>query len=1361
VYADESNFAVGISTTTNSGCSPSSISTPTLVDIEIPSSFTISRSKQYYCDEEYAIGSYFAASNGSINAPTDYTRTWEYFNPKTNQWAPLDLTGQGTQWLLSDLSNNTNTNVDIDIRATDTYSGTGNLGCSTTSNTITVTVRPKPTPPVLTFSDGTNGAKTICVVSNTPVDPIGALATTSSVSGISQLIWEYSPDNTWGTLTNAESSMVSALNASTANFSLDIGLLPGYYRAKSISSSTGCISTVSNTLHVLHETMSAPTITASATQVCQGTSITLTAASTHSQAASFTYYWYKGSDTSAIATSTTPSITISETGTLSNVYSTGSFRVKTSLVGCGVSPKSGPQAITIIQPATLTVVPSSGITTFCEGDNITFGEPSSGENFEVSRVGEPANQSYSTSWWYIKDLPNATHTQISGNTISTITSDFDGAIIYVKDTYTGLSCSTTSPYTGVNAVNIAVNDAPPTPTITLAGNLASVTTECLADGIEILVTNNHDDELWYLAPGSTNATKESAPISNQTNTGYLVYKAGKFFLKAVNATTGCKSGESNYVEIIESPLPTPVLSLRTETNNGNGTQYVCPGTFNPLEIEGADTSGTYFIQWQRWDATNQVWVVLNANNQGHYLPLQSTQYRVALKESQSSACTQLSNSVNVEIQNIPAPVISLPSYGVCNLNEIDLKVSNPQLNASYIWTSDDPTVSTVTRTYSSTGQWSSITNPAQINSKIVSGVANSDDIEFSVSVVVNGCTVPTSQMQTVTIHGTPSAPSILGSNGELSGVESCTAITLEVANPNSTDLEYDWYRLDKSVSQSGIDVTNPLYSDEESISAQPLNLSGYIYYVTARSDYGCYSNLSAPFELNDLDLPQVQLTWNGITGNTAYQCGSATSDYDLEIANYSGYDNSVSFVLINDQGNGVDTISPTTSASAKFTLTTAGNYRVRALKNTCLSDQISTSYYITTLPMPKPILQAQLENSSAGAITEICENGGRFRLQLANNMSTYNVGSNDWWNCIDIDYEGNVTRTSSYYLNPIRDSWYNMSNYIGPMDSDDNLQFDSNGEAVKEYIVNIYPDQGLFPNASCSVSDTLAITVYQAPSAPTIQNENGTQANIYLCPGEPHTLNISSPDETKYNYNWYRGTSKVNSVPNDEYTVSGASGTYSAKTEDKTNQCVSVYSSAIAVDFADIKAPDAIVKYSQSNVGYLCNGDSVVVVVQPKELISGQSFELYLGSNPSASHLPITYDPASVAPLQFIVTQPGYYYVKTIQGDCESSNFSNRIDIHSIPNPDLNITGSITACQGESLSLSVPLTNTNWGWNYAWVETTTGATLQDTLSSSNVLNNHIPSSAAYYKVYAKSSKKPGCTYSNTSSLITISTKPNT
>ena len=922
----------------------------------------------------------------------------------------------------------------------------------------------------------------------------------------------------------------------------------------------------------------------------------------------------KGTDTSAITSTNSPSITLSETGPLSNFYSTGSFRVKTSLTGCGVSPKSGPKAITIVQPATLTVVPSSGITTFCEHDNISFGEPSFGDNFEVSRVGEPAGQSYSTTWWYIKDDLNAQHVQIASDTLNDITPDFDGAIIYVKDTYTNLSCSTTSPYTGIDAVTISVNDAPAAPVITLAGNLSATTTECLADGIEILVTNNHDDELWYEAPGATYATLETAPISNQTNTGYLVYKEGKFFVKAVNATTGCKSGESNYVEIIESPLPTPVLSLRTETNNGNGIQYVCPGSYNPLEIEGADTSGTYFIQWQRWDATNQIWVVLNANNQGYYMPLQSTQYRVALKQSQGSACTQYSNSVNISIQNIPAPVISLPSYGVCNINEIDFKVSNPQPNASYTWTSDDPTISTVTRTYSSNGQWGSFS----INSKTISGVANSDDIEFSVEVAVNGCVVTTAQTETVTIHGTPSAPSIIGLNGELSGIESCNAITLEVANPNSTDLEYDWYRFDKTLSQTVTSVTNPLYSDQESISAQPLSLGGYNYYVTARSNFGCRSNPSAPFELNDLDLPQVQLSWKGITGNTAYQCGSSISNYELEIANYSDYDNSVSFVLINDQGNGIDTISPTTIASAFFTLSASGNYRVRALKNTCLSDVISPSFYITVLPMPKPILQAELENSSSTAITEICENGGRFRLKLANNPATYEVGSYGWWESIDIEYEGNAYRTSNTGLRDNCCGGYQMSNWIGPMDADDNLIFNSNGEAIKEYVVTVYPDQGHFPNASCSVSDTLAITVYQAPNKPIIQNESGTQTNVYLCPGEPHILNIQSPDENQYDYNWYRGTSKVNPTPNDQYTVNGSSGTYSAKTVDKTNQCASVYSTAIVVDYADVKAPDAIVKYSQSSTGYLCNGDSVVIEVQPKELVSGQSFELYLGSNPSA-----------------------------------------------------------------------------------------------------------------------------------------------
>ena len=253
--------------------------------------------------------------------------------------------------------------------------------------------------------------------------------------------------------------------------------------------------------------------------------------------------------------------------------------------------------------------------------------------------------------------------------------------------------------------------------------------------------------------------------------------------------------------------------------------------------------------------------------------------------------------------------------------------------------------------------------------------------------------------------------------------------------------------------------------------------------------------------------------------------------------------------------------------------------------------------------------------------------------------------------------------------------------------------------------------------------------MYQAPSAPTIQNENGTQANIYLCPGEPHTLNISSPDETKYNYNWYRGTSKVNSVPNDEYTVSGASGTYSAKTEDKTNQCVSVYSSAIAVDYANIQAPFAEIKYNQGQLGYVCDGDSVVIEVIPYSPVSGQSFELYYGDNPSASHLPIAYDPSGATPLQFVVNQAGNYKIRTKQGDCESSGFSRWIYVRSIPSPDLNISGNSTVCQGEKIDLEVA-GSSDFSWNYSWTRWGSTILQQDTLSYTKKLNDYLPTTAA-------------------------------
>ena len=93
----ESEFAVGIRTTTNSGCSPSAISTQTYVAIEVPAPISIGTSKTYYCDEEYATEVNFNV-NGLINPPppANYSRTWEYYNPKDAQWQTLNLTGQGT-----------------------------------------------------------------------------------------------------------------------------------------------------------------------------------------------------------------------------------------------------------------------------------------------------------------------------------------------------------------------------------------------------------------------------------------------------------------------------------------------------------------------------------------------------------------------------------------------------------------------------------------------------------------------------------------------------------------------------------------------------------------------------------------------------------------------------------------------------------------------------------------------------------------------------------------------------------------------------------------------------------------------------------------------------------------------------------------------------------------------------------------------------------------------------------------------------------------------------------------------------------------------------------------------------------------
>ena len=183
----------------------------------------------------------------------------------------------------------------------------------------------------------------------------------------------------------------------------------------------------------------------------------------------------------------------------------------------------------------------------------------------------------------------------------------------------------------------------------------------------------------------------------------------------------------------------------------------------------------------------------------------------------------------------------------------------------------------------------------------------------------------------MTINGLPSAPTIVGESGAISGYQICEGSTIELSINNPTsEVTYNWYRLNKSSSQTNI--TGNYVGSGTTYNAGTLVNGGYNYYAEAVSSSGCASNLSSYFQINDLYLAQVQLKWNAVSGSIAYICGDQGNTFDLEITNFTDYPSATSFVLFDDQGNAMDTITPSTSSAATFNIASSGAYKVKALK---------------------------------------------------------------------------------------------------------------------------------------------------------------------------------------------------------------------------------------------------------------------------------------------------------------------------------------------------------------------------------------------------------------------------------------------
>lgn len=467
-------------------------------------------------------------------------------------------------------------------------------GCTSNPSSPTViTVNPIPSAPTITAG----GPTTFCSGNN-------VILNSSSSTG-----------NNWSNSATTPSVTVTASG--------------NYYATVSAN---GCTSAPSNTITVtVNPTPAAPTITATgATTVCSGQTVTL------NSSASTGNTWSNGA--------TTPSITVS---------ATGSYTV-TATSGTCTSASSSPVTVTVNPIPSAPVISPSGPTTFCNGGSVTLNSSvSSGNTWSNSAVSPSISVTTSGTYTVTQTVNGCTSASSSPVTVNvlpsaatptitpggptsfciggsvTLTSSITSGITWSTGaTATTITVSTSGTYTvtytngsGCSStsapVTVVVSSAPPTPGITPGGTV----TMC-EGGITTLTSSSATGNVWS---------------NGQTTQSINVTQGGDYTVVVNNS--GCPSGTSAATTVVVNPAPAqPIISPA-------GPISICEGDTVYL----TSSTGLATDIW----STSDTGPTLAVSSEGQY----------SVSTTNSYNCTASSETVFVEVN--PLPFVSLSNDYLC------------------------------------------------------------------------------------------------------------------------------------------------------------------------------------------------------------------------------------------------------------------------------------------------------------------------------------------------------------------------------------------------------------------------------------------------------------------------------------------------------------------------------------------------------------------------------------------------------------------------------------------------------------------------------------------------------------------------
>jgi len=532
-----------------------------------------------------------------------------------------------------------------------------------------------------------------------------------------------------------------------------------------------------------------PTVTASssATTICAGTSITLTASPTN-QGAAPTYQWKKGGTAIAGATNST--------FTTTTAANNDSYTVTlTSNATCASTTTVTSSAVVItVNPAvTPTVTASSSATTICAGTSITL-------------TAAPTNQGTTPTYQWKKG-----GTAIAGATSSTYTTTSAAN----NDSYTvtmtsNATCPSPASVTS-NAVVITVNPTI-TPTVTAS---SSATTICAGTSITLTAapTNQGTAPTYQWKKGGT-------AIASATSSTFTTTTAANNDSYTVTMTSNATcpspaSVTSSAVVITVNPTVTPTVTASSSATT------ICAGTSITLTAAPTNQGTTPTYQWKKGGtaiagATKNTYTTTTAANNDSYTVTMTS--NAACPSPASVTSTAVVITVNPTVT--PTVTASSSATTICAGTSITLTAAptNQGTAPTYQWKKGGTAIASATNsTYTTTT------------------AANNDN--YTVTMTSNAtCPSPASVTSTaVVITVNPTVTPTVTASSSATTICAGTSITLTAAPTNQgTTPTYQWKKGGTAIASA----TNSTYTTTTAANNDS-------YTVTLTSNAACPSPASA------------------------------------------------------------------------------------------------------------------------------------------------------------------------------------------------------------------------------------------------------------------------------------------------------------------------------------------------------------------------------------------------------------------------------------------------------------------------------------------------------------------------------------